>query len=595
METIPSRLPFHGPTRRVAARPSWLEPRAADPHALRIERILAILRCPLAALGLVSILIYPSDSHLLPMATRLLVVYLASAAGVVIYLSGVRALPVPLPYLLHAADIFMAVAVPLFLGIFSPISVSLIYPLLAGAYRWGVVGALVTTMVTELSVVAYALLVTDTGLLGRPGSEMTTLLLHAISIPVVGGLAGYLVHVEKQREREAIDLVTVLRSARMSGEFDQTVALALGALIKMFGASQVVLVVSDPKSDATFLWRSEATGDGLPTHEQLELRPEQRPDYFFDLGAAVCCYIDRKRRHIRMLVASGRRIHIERVRRTPHGFLRRHPFNRMVCVVLKSTDTWSGRLFVLEPRRRLRWQATAQQAMTICSELDPDIESLYRVHHLRVRAQAVERARIARELHDGVTQSLLGLELVIAVLRRRILQEAPALDHDLLHIHDLVRENIIGLREVTESGHLVETMSGNLLADLEEIVDRFQRHSGIMAKFVSDGRQVALTRHRHGELARLVHEALVNVRKHSGAHRVIVRSTVADRLWIVSLEDDGRGFPFGGRRTQMELDRHREGPRTVIERARRLGAEVAVESRPGCGSRVEIVLRLPVE
>ncbi len=154
---------------------------------------------------------------------------------------------------------------------------------------------------------------------------MTTLLLHAISIPVVGGSAEYLAHIEKQRAREAIDLVTVLRSARTNGEFDQTVALALGSFIKMFGAAQVVLVVSDPKTDATFLWRSEAAGDGLPTNEQLELRPEQRPDYFFDLGAAVCCYINWQRRQVRMLDGSGRRIHIERVRRTPHGFLRRPP------------------------------------------------------------------------------------------------------------------------------------------------------------------------------------------------------------------------------------------------------------------------------
>ena len=249
---------------------------------------------------------------------------------------------------------------------------------------------------------------------------------------------------------------------------------------------------------------------------------------------------------------------------------------------------------MLEPRR-ISWQATAQHAMRICSALEPDTSRLFRVHHLRTRAQAVERTRIARDLHDGVTQSLLGVELLVAVLRRRIIQQAPALDGDLLRIHDLVRENIIGLREVTESGHLVETMSGNLLADLEEIVERFRRHSGIMAKFSSDGRHVSLTLHRHGEVARLVHEGLVNVRKHSGAHRVIVRSTVADGLWIVSLEDDGRGFSFGGRKTQSELDRHREGPRTVIERARRIGAEVAVESRPGCGSRVEIVLRLPVE
>ncbi len=140
METIPSRLPFPGPTRRAATRHSWLEPRAADPHALRVERTLGIVRCPLAALGLVAILIYPAEtSHLTPIATKLMAAYFAAAVALVVYLSGTRAFPVYLPFLLHATDIFMAAAVPLFLGIFSPISVLLIYPLLAGAYRWGVV------------------------------------------------------------------------------------------------------------------------------------------------------------------------------------------------------------------------------------------------------------------------------------------------------------------------------------------------------------------------------------------------------------------------------------------------------------------------
>jgi two-component system nitrate/nitrite sensor histidine kinase NarX len=267
----------------------------------------------------------------------------------------------------------------------------------------------------------------------------------------------------------------------------------------------------------------------------------------------------------------------------------------MTCVVLKSTDAWAGRLYVLEARRRLTWGATARYVLRVCSELEPASHGLFGVHHLRVRAQAIERSRIGRDLHDGVTQSMLGVEMMVAVLRRRIIHEAPALNGDLLRIHDLIRENIIGLREVTESGHLVETMSGDLLADLQEIVDRFQRHSGIQAKFVSDGHNVPLTLHRHAEAARLVHEGLVNVRKHSGAHRVIVRSSVAEGTWNISIEDDGRGFPFGGRKTQAELNSQREGPRTVMERARRLGAEVAVESRPGCGSRVAIALRLPVE
>jgi signal transduction histidine kinase len=56
----------------------------------------------------------------------------------------------------------------------------------------------------------------------------------------------------------------------------------------------------------------------------------------------------------------------------------------------------------------------------------------------------------------------------------------------------------------------------------------------------------------------------------------------------VSIEDDGRGFPFAGRLTHDELEARRQGPRTIAERARIIGGSMAVESRPGLGSRVEV-------
>ena len=262
--------------------------------------------CAVRSRRLVSsrILIYPPEtSHLTPIATKLMAADLASAVGLVVYLSGTRAFPVRRPFLLHRTDIFMAAAVPLFLGIFSPISVLLIYPLLAGAYRWGVPVALLTAVVVEMSVVAYGLLVTWP--LAGPGVGMTTLVLHTISIPVIGGVAVYLAHIERQREHEAIDLATVLRSARTSGEFDQTVALVLGSFIKMFGAAQIILVISDRKTGGTFLWRAEAADEGLSANENLELRPEQQPDYLFDLQGAACCYIDRRRRRVDLFDVSG--------------------------------------------------------------------------------------------------------------------------------------------------------------------------------------------------------------------------------------------------------------------------------------------------
>jgi len=65
----------------------------------------------------------------------------------------------------------------------------------------------------------------------------------------------------------------------------------------------------------------------------------------------------------------------------------------------------------------------------------------------------------------------------------------------------------------------------------------------------------------------------------------------ADRL-ILSIEDNGRGFPFDGRLTHRELEVQGVGPVVIRERLAAIGGELAVESRPGRGARLEF--RLPV-
>jgi len=123
---------------------------------------------------------------------------------------------------------------------------------------------------------------------------------------------------------------------------------------------------------------------------------------------------------------------------------------------------------------------------------------------------------------------------------------------------------------------------------LSGVVDRFSRYTGISARFVSDGTPAALTPNVQRQVARIIHEALVNVRKHSGADRVVIRTQVEGDGWMVTIQDDGRGFPFGGRFTHDELEAKRIGPRTIGERARIIGATIVVDSRPGFGSRVEL-------
>jgi signal transduction histidine kinase len=61
-------------------------------------------------------------------------------------------------------------------------------------------------------------------------------------------------------------------------------------------------------------------------------------------------------------------------------------------------------------------------------------------------------------------------------------------------------------------------------------------------------------------------------------------------LWTLSLEDDGKGFPFSGRLTQAEMDEIGKGPMIIKERVRLIGGELTVESNPGQGSRLEVTV-----
>jgi signal transduction histidine kinase len=84
----------------------------------------------------------------------------------------------------------------------------------------------------------------------------------------------------------------------------------------------------------------------------------------------------------------------------------------------------------------------------------------------------------------------------------------------------------------------------------------------------------------------------VNIRKHADADRVVVRADLNGPSWKLSIEDDGRGFPFAGRLAQPELDQSRQGPRTIGERIRLIGGSLIVESRPGFGACLELTIPL---
>jgi signal transduction histidine kinase len=267
------------------------------------------------------------------------------------------------------------------------------------------------------------------------------------------------------------------------------------------------------------------------------------------------------------------------------------PWASVHCLSSVSGDGWNGRLFVFDASARGKHADQLRFLQAVLTQVGPAFFNLYLQRRLRSRAGVVDRARAARELHDGVIQSLVGVEMRLEAARREASPPIPDdLASQLAGIQDILRTEILNIRDLMQLLRPDDIDTRRLVEHLANLADRFERHSGIQTRFVSDVEEMALPARVCRELARAVHEALVNVRKHSGARNVLVRVTHGDDRWVVIVDDDGRGFDFEGRMSHEEMDRLRRGPVILKEHARAAGGSLAIQSQRGVGARVEITI-----
>jgi signal transduction histidine kinase len=210
----------------------------------------------------------------------------------------------------------------------------------------------------------------------------------------------------------------------------------------------------------------------------------------------------------------------------------------------------------------------------------------------KVKALEEERERIASDFHDGPLQSFISLQMRLDILRRLLERDISSGIEDLLQLQTLAQSQVSELRAFLNSMRPAEIDTTNLMASARRAAERFQKESGIPVTFLGANSQIALKREISGEVLQMLREALNNVQKHSGATRVAVALDKTDRGLEVSIDDNGRGFPFSGAYSLEELELLRLGPASLKRRARSLNADLVLESRPGRGAGVKFCIPL---
>lgn len=193
-----------------------------------------------------------------------------------------------------------------------------------------------------------------------------------------------------------------------------------------------------------------------------------------------------------------------------------------------------------------------------------------------------ERNRLARELHDAVSQSLFSVSLT-AEAAAQLVESDPARARDQLAIiRDLTRGAMEEMRSLIFELRPAELGEDGLASTLQKHVHVLRRVHGKEIELEVDGSR-QLRPEVEKEVFRIAQEALSNALKHATPERIEVRLELQDGTMRLAVVDDGAGFDPGSPRAGKRL-----GLSSMRERAEALGGELRVTSQPGVGTTVTL-------
>jgi len=431
-----------------------------DPSEVRrIERWLATARVFLAVSALVAVRMDPTELGNSPAAYGLLGFYMGNSILVLMLLRRRKASTARFRVLVHAADIVW----PAFISVFaegprSPFFLFFVFVLTAAAYRWGVWETLSTAAAEVVLLWAESFLLLHVWVT-RGGSlpwhvlaglqinvtefEPKRLFMLSVYLLVMGLLLGYLSEQQKHLRAEKAAVTSMLAKVRVEAGLTGTLQQICQEILNMYAGARLLLASQEIHSHRTFLGELRS-GDGASSDfVWLDSGPREAKTYLEDFPGEVCYAAkDGDRWSVLALDREGNQLPSPPTE--PMVRLQeRQSFRSLIAVSFVFGGEWRGRVFVFEPSWRGETQEELRFLLDLLRQVGPAVYNVYLLHRLRRRAGAAERARFARELHDGAVQSLIAVEMQVDVLRRQAETTPAVVGGELGRIQGMLREEVL--------------------------------------------------------------------------------------------------------------------------------------------------------
>jgi signal transduction histidine kinase len=573
----------------------------------RAERLIAAGRMVLAVASLFAIWFDPTEpARSARTAYTFLICYVLYAIGVAVLVERAGAPSNRQRVITHAVDLaFFSALMGFTLGTANPFIAYFVFAVVCGTLRWQWRGALWTAAASLTCFLGIALYFSQ--VLGDPDFDLYPIVVRGVYLIVIAVLLGYMgVHEERTRREMAL---LASWPQTVQGELGAVLGPLLAHAARALGAPRLLLVWAEREEP----WLYLATWNG----GELSWTRSSPPDGGEDEDAPVAEPLWYRG----FLCPDAAEPAPEVLRTTGQGFARwhgaplaawfreRHRIRAVIAAPLAG-EALEGRLFALD-----RTGTSDDLVLTeiVAGILAARLDHIYLSRRLLESAAMEERIRLARDLHDGVLQSLTGIGLRVAAIRGR-LQESPARFRPIRGSHETREARREAATALEDLQQLITFEQRDLRFFIQEL--RPSPHPPgppgeppVLAFRVTEllhrielewGLRAELRAERLGEppipdpLAReiyqMIREALVNAARHGRATsvRVEINRPEPGRLTL-AVADDGHGFPYHGVFSHAELISGKMGPRNLLERVSSLGGTLSLSSAPA-GSRLDISL-----
>ena len=198
-------------------------------------------------------------------------------------------------------------------------------------------------------------------------------------------------------------------------------------------------------------------------------------------------------------------------------------------------------------------------------------------------AVAQERNRLARDLHDSVTQSIFSMTLTAESARIQLERDPVRTAPLLVRLQELAQNSLEEMRSLIYQLRPTEVAEGGLVPAIRNHLATLESRDGLIVELKVEGER-RLARYQEEGMYRIVQEALNNVAKHAKTDSAVVKLRMLDGGTSLLIEDHGAGFDTAS----VDASGSHVGLASMRERVEPIGGTIKVESQRGKGTRIII-------